>query len=77
MAYAGDLKSPVAHATCGFKSRPGHHLTRLRGKGQIAGAHSGVSLPPVLSRFFDYKPLKRIGEMAGLRMAVAHGHLDG
>ncbi len=25
MAYAGDLKSPDAHASCGFDPHPGHH----------------------------------------------------
>ncbi len=25
MAYAGDLKSPVLHRTCGFDPHPGHH----------------------------------------------------
>ena len=24
MAYAGDLKSPDAHASCGFDPHPGH-----------------------------------------------------
>jgi|HubBroStandDraft_4_1064222.scaffolds.fasta_scaffold01498_6 hypothetical protein len=25
MAYAGDLKSPDAYASCGFDPHPGHH----------------------------------------------------
>jgi hypothetical protein len=29
MAYAGDLKSPDAHASCGFDPHPGHHFVRL------------------------------------------------
>jgi hypothetical protein len=26
MAYAGDLKSPVLHRTCGFDPHPGHQI---------------------------------------------------
>ncbi len=34
MAYAGDLKSPDAHASCGFDPHPGHHMTL---NGRVAG----------------------------------------
>jgi CDP-diacylglycerol---glycerol-3-phosphate 3-phosphatidyltransferase len=30
MAYAGDLKSPDAHASCGFDPHPGHQMQPLR-----------------------------------------------
>jgi hypothetical protein len=30
MAYAGDLKSPDAHASCGFDPHPGHSSLYLK-----------------------------------------------
>jgi len=53
MAYAGDLKSPDAYASCGFDPHPGHQRRR-RFCGCPAGRNRGfnfLSTPPI-AHFF-------------------------
>jgi hypothetical protein len=42
MAYAGDLKSPDAHASCGFDPHPGHFALRVWSAKSRLGAMPGL-----------------------------------